>query len=255
MADKANGPAHTGLKLALAFALVLAAGVGLALGLTDRTSAQQARPQGAPAADPGHHRSQSPSGCAAVFQRPGHGAGIQLRAGAQPRRWHADAGAGHRGPGGEGRRHPRGDRSAPVSGGARRGAGEANPGRGGPQQREARPGAVYVAGAEQLRLAPAGRYPAGHGQPPDRDDRRRRCGDRDGAAEPRLLHHHLAVPGTCRPAPGRSGQHGARRGRDRDHDDHPDPSDLGAVHPAAGHPAAHQPGDGCREAAGDRLAT
>ena len=52
MADKGNGPAHTGLKLALAFALVLAAGVGLALGLTDRTSAQQARPQGTPAPIP-----------------------------------------------------------------------------------------------------------------------------------------------------------------------------------------------------------
>jgi multidrug efflux system membrane fusion protein len=52
MADKDNGPAHTGLKLALAFALVLAAGVGLALGLTDRTSAQQARPQGTPAPIP-----------------------------------------------------------------------------------------------------------------------------------------------------------------------------------------------------------
>ena len=44
-------------------------------------------------------------------------------------------------------------------------------------------------------------------------------------------------------------------GRDRDHDDHPDPSDLGALHPAAGHPATHQPGDGCREAAGHRLGT
>jgi hypothetical protein len=52
MADKGNGPAHMGLKLALAFALVLAAGVGLALGLTDRTSAQQARPQGTPAPIP-----------------------------------------------------------------------------------------------------------------------------------------------------------------------------------------------------------
>jgi multidrug efflux system membrane fusion protein len=48
MADKENGPAHTGLKLVLAFALVLAAGVGIAFSLSDRTSAQQARPQGAP---------------------------------------------------------------------------------------------------------------------------------------------------------------------------------------------------------------
>jgi multidrug efflux system membrane fusion protein len=48
MADKESGPAHTGLKLALAFALVLAAGVGLAFSLSDRTSAQQARPQAAP---------------------------------------------------------------------------------------------------------------------------------------------------------------------------------------------------------------
>jgi len=52
MPDKENGPARTGLKLALAFVLVLAAGAGLALGLTDRSSAQQARPQGAPAAIP-----------------------------------------------------------------------------------------------------------------------------------------------------------------------------------------------------------
>jgi multidrug efflux system membrane fusion protein len=52
MTDKGNGPARTGLKLALAFAIVLAAGVGLAFSLSDRSSAQRARPQATPVSIP-----------------------------------------------------------------------------------------------------------------------------------------------------------------------------------------------------------
>jgi multidrug efflux system membrane fusion protein len=52
MTDKGNGPAYTGLKLALAFAIVLAAGVGLAFSLSDRSSAQRARPQATPVSIP-----------------------------------------------------------------------------------------------------------------------------------------------------------------------------------------------------------
>ena len=94
---------------------------------------------------------------------------------------------GHRGPGGQAGRPARRHRSAPVSGRARRGDGEEEPGRGRPRQCQARPGALHLARAEELRLAPAGRHAAGAGQSHDRRDRRRRCGDRDGAAQPELL--------------------------------------------------------------------
>jgi multidrug efflux system membrane fusion protein len=52
MADVQDGPRRAGLKLAIGFAILLAAGVGLAFSLADRSSAQQARPQGPPAAVP-----------------------------------------------------------------------------------------------------------------------------------------------------------------------------------------------------------
>jgi membrane fusion protein, multidrug efflux system len=52
MTDKARGPSRPGLKLALGLVVILAAASGLAFALSDRSSAQQPRAQGAPAAIP-----------------------------------------------------------------------------------------------------------------------------------------------------------------------------------------------------------
>ena len=84
MADDGNGPAHTGLKLALALALCWPPVVGCGPRLTGLPRAAGA-PAGRPAVPVPVTTARSRRQDVPLYlQRPRHGAGIQLGAGAQP---------------------------------------------------------------------------------------------------------------------------------------------------------------------------
>ena len=182
-----------------------------------------------------------------------HHVGRQHRDDPQPDHRHLAVGQLHRRPGGEARRHARGDRSAPAAGDLDAGAGQEGAGPGAADLGAEGSRALFRVGEEGLRHAAKPRPAAGQGRPAQGDDRRRPGRDRQRADAALLRHDHGAVRRPRRLPPGRCRQHRASDRRQSAHRADPDQARDGDLHLAAEESRRRARGDAARRRQRARL--
>ena len=171
----------------------------------------------------------------------------------QPDHRHVAVGQLHRGPGGEARRHARGDRSAPAAGDAHAGAGQEGAGPGAADLGAEGSRALCRTGQEGFRHAAEPRPAAGQGRSAQGHDRRRPGRDRQRADAALLRDDRRAVRRPRRLPPGRCRQHRASERRRSAHRADADQAVDGDLHAAAKKSRRRARGDAARRRDGARL--